>query len=249
LGEPTITALTRRFDSDGRCLTCSDRLGAAPLSVRAYRSLNGDVTLIAYHAGCAASAWVDLTHNTLILRETWAAATTSTVVHMAARRWLRPSMRGVRDQLMPVMLVHPSLEMIRVRQIGLGEAVNADLEAYSRLGFADPSTLSSIRVLRAVGLARMRSSDDGIVLYVKAADRAWFAPVSHAVAALATARGGVLIGITCDREPGRLALDAGYLEYAMGNGDILLGWAPLPRRQSDYRPSRRQARPEGSAAW
>lgn len=236
LGEPTVTALTRRFDSDGTCLTCNGRLGTAPLSVRAYRGPGGAVTLIAYHAACAASAWVELAHDALILRETWAAAATSTVVHIAARRWLRASRRGAQEQLMPLLLVHPSLEISRVRQIGLGEAVNADLETYSSLGFADPSTLRSIRMLRAAGLARMQSDDDDLVLYVTAADRSWFAPASQTVAALATAHGGVLIGITCDREPRRLAVDAGYLDYAMGNGDVLLGWAPLPRRHSDYRP-------------
>lgn len=250
LGEPTITALTRRFDSGGTCLTCEGRLGTVPLSVRAYRGLHEEVTLVAYHAACAASAWVDLGRDLVIRHVTWAAAATSTVVHMAVRRWPGLPMREDRHQRMPVMLVRPSLELIRVRQVGLGEAVNADLEAYGSLGFADPSTLSSARLLRAVGLARMQSAGDDAMLYTTAADRTWLAPVSSAVATLAAARGGVLIGITCDREPGRLAVDAGYLEYAMGNGDVLLGWAPLPGRRTDYRPHGRRVRlrPDDSAA-
>jgi hypothetical protein len=250
LGEPTVTALTRRFDSSGTCLTCEGRLGTVPLSVRAYRGLHEEVTLVAYHAACAASAWVDLGQNVMIRHETWAAAATSTVVHMAVRRWLRPPLRRERDQRMPVMLVRPSLEMIRVRQVGLGEAVNTDLEAYGSLGFADLSTLSGAQLLRAVGLARVQSAGDDAVLYATAADRTWLTPVSPAVAALAAARGGVLIGVTCDRAPGRLAVDAGYLEYAMGNGDVLLGWAPLPGRRSDYRPYRGRVRlrRDGSAA-
>ena len=43
----------------GTCLTCGDRFGAVPLSVRAYHGDDGIVTLIAYHASCAASAWLE----------------------------------------------------------------------------------------------------------------------------------------------------------------------------------------------
>lgn len=232
LGGPTVTALTRRFDPGGRCLTCEGQLGSAPLSVRAYCGLDDRVTLVAYHAACAASAWVDLKRNVQIQQETWTARTTSAIVNIASRRWLISSVRAKR---LAVMLVHPSLEMIRVRQIGLGDAVNADLEAYAGLGFADASTLSRTRVLRAVGFARVKSG--GGVLYATAADRTWFAPVSVPVASLAAANGGVLIGVTCDRDPARLAVNAGYLEYGMGNGDILFGWAPLPGCPSDYRAS------------
>ena len=58
LGEPTVTALTHRFAPGGTCLTCGDRFGGAPLSVRAYHGDDGIITLIAYHADCAASAWL-----------------------------------------------------------------------------------------------------------------------------------------------------------------------------------------------
>ena len=115
LGEPTVTALTRRFDADGRCLTCGERLGAAPLSVRAYDRRDGDVTLLAYHAGCATSAWVDIGPCAPPRPGTWAAAVTSiTVMQVPGPRWIR-RLRAAREQAraMPVMLVHPCLETSR----------------------------------------------------------------------------------------------------------------------------------------
>jgi hypothetical protein len=42
------------------CLTCGERIVVAPSSVRAYRDHAGIITLVAYCAGRAASAWVDI---------------------------------------------------------------------------------------------------------------------------------------------------------------------------------------------
>ncbi|HEY7361923.1 MAG TPA: hypothetical protein VH642_13985 [Streptosporangiaceae bacterium] len=229
LGEPTVAALARRFGAAGRCLTCGERLGAAPLSVRAYRDHAGIITLMAYHAGCAASAWVDVGPGTLPRRETWAAAVASVSLPLAARRWSR-WLRGPgpRDQVMPVMLVHPSLEMTRVRQAGFGEAVNADIERYGRLGFADTGAFARACPLRPAGRAWLEAARGTLRLQVTVADRAWSAPIPPPAAALAVARGGVLVGVACDRDPGRLAAEASYLRYTVANGDVLLGWAPLP---------------------
>jgi hypothetical protein len=235
LGEPTVTALASRFGPAGRCLSCSERFGAAPLSVRAYRDQAGIVTLVAYHAGCAASVWVDIGPGAVPRQETWTAAVTAISLIVAVRRWFRrlPG-QGTRDQLMPVLLIHPSLEMTRVRQAGSGEAVNADMEGYSRLGFAGPSALAGTCPLRATGQAWMQATRGAVLLHVKAAGRAWSAPIPRPAAALAAARGGILVGITCDRDPGRLAAEAGQLEGAIASGDVLLGWAPLPDGQHKH---------------
>ena len=234
LGEPTLTALARRFDPAGRCLTCGARFGTAPLSVRAYRDHAGIITLVAYHAGCAASAWLDVEPGTLPRQETWAAAVTIISLPMAVRRWLwRLRGSGTRDQIMPVMLVHPSLEMTRVRQAGLGEAVNADMESYCQLGFAEPGALARTYPLRPAGPAQMKVIGGAPALHVIVADRTWSAPIPRLVAALAVARGGVLVGVTHDRDAGRLAAEARYLESALASGEILLGWAPLTAGQDN----------------
>jgi hypothetical protein len=229
LGEPTVAALARRFGPAGRCLTCGERLGAAPLSVRAYRDHEGIITLVAYHAECAASAWVDVGPGTLPRQETWAAAVTTVSLPLAARRWSR-RLRGAepRDQVMPVMIVHPSLEMARVRQAGSGEAVNADIGRYGLLGFAGPGVVARARPLRPAGRAYLGAARRTVRLQVMVADRTWSAPIPPPAAALAVARGGVLVGVTCDRDPDRLAAEARYLEYAVAGGDVLFGWAPLP---------------------
>ena len=60
------------------------------------------------------------------------------------------------------------------------------------------------------------------------AGRVWSAPVSRPDATLATGRGGIVVGITCDSDPGRLAADLARLEYVIATGGVLLGWAPLP---------------------
>jgi hypothetical protein len=229
LGEPTVTALARRFSPAGRCLTCGERFGAAPLSVRAYRDHTGIITLVAYHAACAASAWVDVGPDTLQRQETWSAAVTSVSLPLAARRWFR-RLRGpgTRDQIMPIMLVHPSLEMTRVRQAGFGEAVSVDGERYGRLGFADPTKFARAYPLRPTGQAWIAPARGIVRLHVMTADRTWSAPIPQLAAVLAVARGGVLVGVACDRDADRLAAETSYLAYTIANGDVLLGWAPLP---------------------
>jgi hypothetical protein len=238
LGEPTVAALTRRFDADGRCLTCGERLGASPLSVCAYDRRGGDVTLVAYHAGCTTSAWVDIGPCAPPRPETWVAAVTnvSLTMQVPGLRWIRRLRRaGEQNQAMPVMLVHPFLETSRVRQTGVGEAVNADPEDYSRLGFVDPSVLARTWPVRPAGRAWVHWGGEDALLHAMLADQMWSTPISRPVARLATSGGGVLLGVTTDCDPRRLVADAGYLDDAMANGDVLLGWAPL-RSQITYGP-------------
>lgn len=236
LGEPTVTALTRRFGPEGRCLSCGGRFGVLPLSVRAYRDHVGIITLVAYHAGCAASALVDVGPAVLPRQQTWAAAVTGISLPVASRRRFRGrGAPGTRDQVMPVLFAHPSLEMTRTRPASWGEAVNADMEGYSQLGFAEPSARARTGPLRPVGQAWMQPSRGAVQLHVKVADRTWFAPITRRAAMLAVARGGILVGITCDRDPARLAAEARYLEDAFASGDVLLGWAPLLSGQDKRR--------------
>jgi hypothetical protein len=138
----------------------------------------------------------------------------------------------------PILLVHPCLEWARVRQPAFGEAVNADFEAYNSLGFHDPAALAHTWPLRPAGWASVAGTGADASLHVRAAGQSWSAPVPYPVARLALTCGGTLIGITFDREPGRLAADAAYLEYGLGNGDLLLGWAPLRGYPDKYRPPR-----------
>jgi len=228
LGEPTVSALAQRFDPAGRCLTCGTTFGAVPLSVRAYHGLDGVTTLIAYHADCAASAWLAIGPGILPGQENWAAAVTSAQVRMAERRALH-QLRGpgTQDLVMPVMLVHPSLDRTRARQVGPGEAVNADVEDYNGLGFADPGTAPAACPLRPAGRARILQSGDDARLEATVAGQSWSAPASGPDVTLAAGRGGIVVGITCDGDPGRLAADPAQLEYVITTGGILLGWAPL----------------------
>jgi hypothetical protein len=254
LGEPTVAALARRFGPAGKCLSCGEQLGAVPLSVRAYRDPAGIITLVAYHAGCAASAWVEIGPGTLPRRETWTAAVTTISLPVAVRRRLsRLSRRESRDQFVPILLVHPSLEMTRARQAHAGEAVNADMEGYGQLGFTDPGAPACSYRLRPVGQAWMQAGRGTLLLRAMVADHTWSAPVPHPAAALALAGCGVLVGITCDRDPGQLAAETAGLEDAVAAGDVLLGWAPLPGSQHKHRPPGPCARawclmPRG-AAW
>lgn len=132
---------------------------------------------------------------------------------------------------MPLMLVHPCLEMSRVRQIGPGEAVNADLEAYARLGFTDPGMLAGTYRLSPAGQARLERRGSEFSLSAAAGGGTWFATAPQPAASLVRARGGVLIGLACDRDPAQLVTDIRCLEYALGNGEILLAWAPLSETQ------------------
>ena len=236
LGEPTVAALARRFGPAGRCLSCGEQLGVVPLSVRAYRDPARIITLVAYHAGCAASAWVEIGPGTLPRRETWTAVVTTISLPVAVRRrFPRLSRRESRGQLMPVLLVHPSLEMTRARQAHVGEAVNADMEGYGQLGFTDPGAPVGSYRLRPVGRAWMQAGRGALLLRAIVADHAWFALVPQPAAALALAGGGVLVGVTCDSDPGQLAAEAASLEDAVAVGDVLLGWAPLPGSQHRHR--------------
>jgi len=229
LGKPTVTALARRYGPDGKCLTCGELLGTAPVSVRAYRDDQEIITLVAYHAGCANSAWLDVGSAILPCPATWAAAMATASLSLGApRRFWRLRGPGTRDQTVPVMLVHPSLDMARVRQVGAGEAVNADFEGYCQRGFAHPSALARTYPLRPVGNAWMRTCGNEVAVMAMTGDRAWSAPVhQRPIADLVTRRGGVLIAITCDCDPVRLSTDARFLGHALGAGEILLGWASL----------------------
>ena len=157
LGEPTVSvlarrfgpegsrrsALTRRFGPGGRCLSCGRRLGTEPLSIRAYEDGQGVVTLMAYHAACAASAWLNVAPGTLARDRTWAAAVTRTTARPPGGWWCR----WLRDRrAMPSAGAYPAcpsgLDVARVRPVRPGESVNADLEEQARLGFADRPSCS-----------------------------------------------------------------------------------------------------------
>lgn len=229
LGEPAVAALARRFGPGGRCGACGSALGSGPLSVRAYRSDLGIVTLVAYHAECATSGWLDVAAEDLCRPATWAAVATCALLWMGAPRrlrWLRGP--GTQELSMPLLLVHPSLETARVRYVGPGEVVNADLEDYCRLGFAESSVLARAYPWRPVGKAWMRASGTGISLMVMAGGQRWSAPARpRALAGLVTVRGGILIGITCDCDPQRLSSRSRCLNEAIAGGEVVLGWAPL----------------------
>jgi hypothetical protein len=157
LGEPTVNALARRFGPDGRCLSCARGLGAEPLSIRAYEDGRGIITLIAYHAGCASSAWLNVAPGTLPRDRTWAASVTRATARPPGGWWCRwlPG-RKAHGQPALGLLVHPCLEIARVRPVHPGESVNADLEGHARLGFADSVLPAQGRPVRTVGRASAR---------------------------------------------------------------------------------------------
>lgn len=229
LGEPTVAALSRRFGPGGRCLTCGRCLGAEPLSVRAYRDGQGVVTLIAYHAGCAASAWLDVAPDVRPGDWTCAAAVTSVVLRLPGRwrsRWRLG--RVTSAQLAPVLLVRPRLEIARVRPVSMGESVNADLEWYAARGFADPGPHGRSPRVKVVGSAWIHLREGCAVLCAQAGGDVWSASAALSDTGVAQARGGVLIGITCERDPAWLAARPDLLEQVLGNNEqLLLGWAPL----------------------
>jgi len=234
LGGPTVTALARRFGPDGRCLTCERRLGAEPLSVRAYR--DGDtVTLIAHHAGCAASAWLDVEPGTVLSwQQTWSAAISSGPLPVAGHRWRRWLPRpAAREQATPVLLVRPCQEVTRARQIGAGEAVNADLEAYAAAGFTDLGPLAPRRPVAAAARAWIRARGGDVSLSVTAGNSLWYVLAAQPVAGLIGICGGVLVGVTCDRDPSALAADSDGLGQALSAGEVLVAWAPLAAGQGE----------------
>lgn len=229
LGSPTVTALTRRFAPGGTCLTCEDRFGAGPLSVRAYHDGDGIVTLIAYHVGCAASAWLETGRATMPYG-TWAAATTSAMLPVIVARTRRQRRARTQTQALPVMLVRPSLEVARVRPVASGEAVNADREEYCRLGFTDHGPFPGACRLACPGQSWLLRNGDHLLVCVAAGGRAWFAPVHHPPQAeIVTSCRGIVVGIICDRDPAELSVDAQLLDDAIADGEVLLGWAPLAR--------------------
>jgi len=233
LGGATAAVLPRRFGPEGTCLACRTPFGAAPLSVRAYDDGDGNVTLIAYHASCATSAWVHASPAVLPPRTSVTAmdAVSLRLPTRRSRRWHKGRGKresGFQEQEMPIMLVHPCLEMARVRLVGPQDAISADVEEYYRLGFSDTGAFATAYPVPAVGQARMLVSGDTVSVGVSVHDQAWSAVArDSSPARLITERGGTLIGVTCDRDPVRLSADPGLLEAALGNGEVLLGWAPL----------------------
>lgn len=232
LGEPTVAALARRFAPGGICPSCGDRFGAAPLSVRAYHGDDQIITLIAYHASCAASAWLDIGSVAICYEGTWATAITSASLPAISTRIKRLCRVGTRAQELPVMLVHPSLEVARIRHIAAGEAVNADVEDFCQQGFIDPGPFSRARRLPDIGQAWTLCNGDHLLVCVVTGGRAWSAPVRHrALADLIAISRGTVVGVTCEQDPAALSSDPPVLEDAVASGEVLLGWAPLARQK------------------
>jgi len=230
LGEPTVTALARRFAPGGTCLTCADRLGTGPLSVRAYRGDDGIVTLIAYHVGCAASAWLEAGPAAMPCG-TWAAATTGAMLPVIVARTRRLRRGRAQAQALPVMLVRPSLEVTRVRPVAMGEAVDADREDYCGLGFTDPGPSFDACRLPCIGQAWVLRNGDHLLACAAVGGRAWFAPMHRRpLADLVTGCRGIMVGITCDWDPAELSVEVQLLDAAVADGELLLGWAPLAHK-------------------
>ncbi|MGI8449157.1 MAG: hypothetical protein ACR2MP_18660 [Streptosporangiaceae bacterium] len=184
--------------------------------------------LMAYHAACAASAWLYVAPGTLPRDRTWVAAVTRTTARLPGGwwcRWLRD--RGPYRQPALALLVHPCLDVACVRPVGPGESVNADLEEQARLGFADSALPAQARPLRTVGQAWIEAREGRTFLCVQAGVSIWSAVAPEAGADLVKARGGALIGLTCEGTPARLAAEPRRLEHALGNGELQLGWAQL----------------------
>lgn len=227
IGEPAVAALARRFGPGGTCLTCGSRFAAGQLSVRAYHGDDEIITLIAYHADCAPSAWLEVGQAAIPTRGTWAAAITSAVLPMIVTGVRHLRRATARAQALPVMLVHPSLDLARVRHVAIGEAVNADREDYCRLGFTDPGPCSRRCRLYRVGQTWTLRNREHLLACVVAGDRAWSAPVrQRALADLIVSHQGMVVGITSE-DPAELSADASMLDDVTVGGEILLGWAPL----------------------
>jgi hypothetical protein len=232
IGEPTVDALARRFGPGGTCLTCGGRFAAGRLSVRAYHGDDEIITLIAYHADCAASAWLQVGQAAMPDQGTWAAASTNAVLPVTVTGVRRPRRAAARAQALPVMLVHPSLDLAHVRYVAVGEAVTADREDCCRQGSTDPGPFSRRCRLSRVGQTWMLRNRDHLLACVVAGDRAWSAPVrQRPLADLIISRRGMVAGITCDEDPAELTADASMLNAAIVSGEVLLGWAPLGGQQ------------------
>lgn len=239
LGGPTVAALAERFGADGTCPECGERFGTARLSLCAFADDAEDVMLVAYHAGCRATAWLEgelaggypeAEPPRPIRPPTWHAAMTSCVTALPSRPgrlpWRRA--RGPREMQMPLLVVHPRLESSRVRLVNPAETVNADMEEYHGLGFVDAGDLAEGPVT-AVGAARLMTAGRASArLVVRAGFDTWAAPVGSAsLLSLIRARGGTLVGVGCESDPEALAADPAARGAALSHGDLLLGWTPL----------------------
>lgn len=239
LGAPTVNALAARFGADGTCPECGTRFGTARLSLCAFADDAEHVTLVAYHAACRATAWLEgeLTGGDPEAEPprpsrapTWHAAMTSCVTPMPPRAGRRTWRRARRPRAlqMPLLVVHPRLESSRVRLVGAGETVDADLEELHALGFADAMDLAA-NPLVPVGAARlMTAGRESARLVVRAGFDTWAAPVGSAsLRSLINARGGTLVAAGSGCDPYALAADPAALATALDRGDLLLGWTPL----------------------
>lgn len=239
LGAPTVDALATRFGPEGVCRACNRRFGPGALSLCAYPAGVDHVMLVAYHRGCRPTAWLDDEPGLELapppsLRpqraSAWRAAVTCAVLSLPGppRRWWRRR-SGPRSAQTALLVVHPSLETARVRMVAMGEAVNADLETYHRLGFRDADELAEAASLSPVGTARLLTAGlPEMRLSVRVGFETWTLPVGSAsAAALIGARRGVLTAIGCGIDPAHLAADPGELDDALVDGRLILGWTPL----------------------
>lgn len=230
LGAPTIDALTRRFSPAGRCAVCGEMFAHAPLSLRAYPDFGGCVDLVAFHAGCAVTAWVEDEPAPPRRDPTWQAAFVGFPLSLPRRDVRRrpwPWRTRASTITVPMVVVRPALETARLRVIDRAEAVNADLEGFYRLGFRDPEAL---RIADADRVGVVRAFGDACTgrVVVCGGRQWWSAPVgSTTMLSLLRARGGAVVAIDCEEDPTELSLAPRRLADAIAGGRVLAGWAPL----------------------
>ncbi|KWX00316.1 hypothetical protein C3Y87_04995 [Carbonactinospora thermoautotrophica] len=241
LGKPTVEALARRIDIDGRCFSCGLPLGPGRVSLRA-QPIGDLVELTAHHASCTPSEW--LSDSGIIQAaagSTYAAVTAALEFQKpdeeVPRRGLLSSLRAWwrrahRTHPIGLMIVNPSIDTVHVRMAGPGESVDADMEMLRRIGFHEASANSVVHAPVPGVFSLLRRGQ----ITVQTPAGTWEAPVSEEIEQCIRRYQGLLVMPTTEISVRSLQPHSPVpLLDGLACGQVLFAWAPL-LRGPDERP-------------
>lgn len=240
LGEPTVAALSRRLDTDGRCASCQRPLGNGRISLRAC-PVADLVELTAHHARCAPSQWVADRPASAGTGSTYAAVTAAMEFGQPdggrrlvadqpagaaglANRFTAWWRRRYRQRPVGLMAVNPSVDTVHVRLAAPGEAVDADMETLRRMGFHEAGPGSLVHS-PTVGVT---ASLAGELVRVHTPAGVWQAPASAEIRACVRHYRGLLVMPTTEVSVRQLRpRSPAVLLDGLARGQVLFAWAPL----------------------
>ncbi len=215
------------------CQSCGKLLGDDPPAL-CVDDLIVSATASLHHAGCRVPEW-----NDSAVMYVAAGNYTSFVTRMV----LLPVDAGRGEETLPMMVVNPSLECVPLTRDGGGGWRVAPERVFAGAGLERAGLELPAGMPVAAAVARVMESSVAVAFQAPPYS-VYEAAAGEEMVACARARGGLLIGVTHDLNPGTFSSED--LMEAMAGGRMVAGWAGM---HGSPRPARRRGRRRRPELW